>query len=254
MCVEEDFFACLDSGLNCNDVLTGRGKGSYNRSGNVQWRVAIEQMVVHSPTEEDLQKRISASRAVRFVRSRNPPGRFLRKKEDGRWYDIGDLNAIEKTLQVYRRYNRRLKSKTSKPLEVVSNKLELEPNRQEASKKNEPVEKAPVHQPLEKAPVPRQFPVPVANSQAVLHQPLANNLPARIQNQMCYAFLHAFGQPSTVVHQYYIIGGLPNLQVPVAVVPTTQAVAASPAVIAPTGAAGAPSAQYNQLHQQHQWR
>jgi hypothetical protein len=41
-----------------------------------------------------------ARRIVRAIRQGNPPGRFLRKHdEDGKWYDVGDKVAAEKTSQ-----------------------------------------------------------------------------------------------------------------------------------------------------------
>lgn len=40
-----------------------------------------------------------ARRIVRAIRQGNPPGRFLKKNEDGKWYDVGDRCAAEKTSQ-----------------------------------------------------------------------------------------------------------------------------------------------------------
>lgn len=41
-----------------------------------------------------------ARRIVRAIRQGNPPGRFLRKNDDdGKWYDVGDKVAAEKTSQ-----------------------------------------------------------------------------------------------------------------------------------------------------------
>lgn len=40
-----------------------------------------------------------ARRIVRAIRQGNPPGRFLRKHDDGDWYDVGDKVAAEKTSQ-----------------------------------------------------------------------------------------------------------------------------------------------------------
>ena len=40
-----------------------------------------------------------ARRIVRAIRQGNPPGRFLKKNDDGLWYDVGDRCAAEKTSQ-----------------------------------------------------------------------------------------------------------------------------------------------------------
>ena len=40
-----------------------------------------------------------ARRIVRAIRQGAPPGRFLKKQEDGKWYDVGDRCAAEKTSQ-----------------------------------------------------------------------------------------------------------------------------------------------------------
>jgi hypothetical protein len=40
-----------------------------------------------------------ARKIVKAIRLGNPPGRFLKKSEDGFWYDVGDRTAAEKTSQ-----------------------------------------------------------------------------------------------------------------------------------------------------------
>lgn len=40
-----------------------------------------------------------ARRIVRAIRQGAPPGRFMKKGEDGKWYDVGDRCAAEKTSQ-----------------------------------------------------------------------------------------------------------------------------------------------------------
>lgn len=40
-----------------------------------------------------------ARRIVRAIRQGSPPGRFLKKNDDGNWYDVGDRCAAEKTSQ-----------------------------------------------------------------------------------------------------------------------------------------------------------
>jgi len=40
-----------------------------------------------------------ARKIVKSIRFGNPPGRFLKKHDDGNWYDVGDRTAAEKTSQ-----------------------------------------------------------------------------------------------------------------------------------------------------------
>lgn len=117
--VDEDFYGpYIDSGLNCNDVLFGRpGKGFWNRSGNVQWKYAVKQLfITHAPSDDtNIEKRMSAHRIVRFVRTKKPPGRFLqRNDQDGLWHDIGDKKAIDKTLEAARNIKKLTKAATKK--------------------------------------------------------------------------------------------------------------------------------------------
>lgn len=46
-----------------------------------------------------MDKPAVARKIVKAIRHGNPPGRFLRKGDDGRWYDVGDRTAAEKTSQ-----------------------------------------------------------------------------------------------------------------------------------------------------------
>jgi hypothetical protein len=82
-----------------HDVLFGRGGMTNGHPGNRRFRDVI---ALHRPdyiraTKMDKPK--VARRIVRAIRHGNPPGRFLRKGDDGKWYDVGDRNAAEKTSQ-----------------------------------------------------------------------------------------------------------------------------------------------------------
>jgi hypothetical protein len=46
-----------------------------------------------------MDKPAVAKKIVKAIRDGNPPGRFLKKCDDGLWYDVGDRNAAEKTSQ-----------------------------------------------------------------------------------------------------------------------------------------------------------
>ena len=46
-----------------------------------------------------MDKPAVARKIVKAIRHGNPPGRFLKKGDDGLWYDVGDRTAAEKTSQ-----------------------------------------------------------------------------------------------------------------------------------------------------------
>jgi hypothetical protein len=46
-----------------------------------------------------MDKPAVARKIVKAIRLGNPPGRFLKKGDDGQWYDVGDRTAAEKTSQ-----------------------------------------------------------------------------------------------------------------------------------------------------------
>ena len=87
-----------------NDVLCGRGGLTNHHPGNVMFR-----NLVRSKQEEYIQasKREKAGVAEEIVwimRQLDPPGRFLKKDSanPGKWVDIGDRKAREKTSQALR--------------------------------------------------------------------------------------------------------------------------------------------------------
>lgn len=90
---------------NENDVLCGRGGRINSHAGNVQFRDIIHSKKPEylAPTTKKLEKAHIAAGIVNDIRSKDPPGRFL--KEDagtGMWFDIGDAKAIKKTGQALR--------------------------------------------------------------------------------------------------------------------------------------------------------
>lgn len=50
---------------------------------------------------------------VRVFRTHEPPGRFLKRGDDGHWYDIGDQRAAEKVSQALREKSQEEKSESS---------------------------------------------------------------------------------------------------------------------------------------------
>jgi len=99
---------------NHHDVLCGRGGGSYKHLGNSTYRhlVNLNKELYLSCKKHDKIK-ISIA-IVSAIRSQDPPGRFLEKNmASGRWYDIGDKKAIEKTSQALREGAPKLRAKMS---------------------------------------------------------------------------------------------------------------------------------------------
>lgn len=85
------------------DILCGRGGLTNHHKGNKRFRDIV---ALHRPDyvrAPKIQKPSVARVIVRAIRNGDPPGRFLRKDEkSGRWVDIGDKKAAEKTSQALR--------------------------------------------------------------------------------------------------------------------------------------------------------
>ena len=81
------------------DVLFGRGGLTNAHPGNKRFRDVI---ALHRPDyirAIKMDKPAVARKIVRSIRKGTPPGRFLKKSDDGKWYDVGDRTAAEKTSQ-----------------------------------------------------------------------------------------------------------------------------------------------------------
>ena len=79
------------------DVLFGRGGLTNAHPGNKRFRDVI---ALHRPDyirAIKMDKPSVARKIVRSIRHGQPPGRFLKKSDDGKWYDVGDRTAAEKT-------------------------------------------------------------------------------------------------------------------------------------------------------------
>jgi hypothetical protein len=92
----------LTSALVCFEKC-GRGGLTNHHKGNKRFRDIV---ALHRPDyvrAPKIQKPSVARVIVRAIRNGDPPGRFLRKDErTGRWVDIGDKKAAEKTSQALR--------------------------------------------------------------------------------------------------------------------------------------------------------
>ena len=87
-----------------NDVMCGRGAGTNYHPGNKKYRQMVEDRKIDYHIKFDRhQKKLIAPEIVQNVRNQNPPGRFLeRNKDTGKWDDVGDAKAIDKTVQALR--------------------------------------------------------------------------------------------------------------------------------------------------------
>ncbi|KAG7346424.1 hypothetical protein IV203_005492 [Nitzschia inconspicua] len=85
-----------------NDVLMGRGGKNNQFCGNEKLRLLARKRCREYQTASKKGKSQISRELVDAIRLANPPGRFLKKVEDGTWEDVGDETAREKTSQVLR--------------------------------------------------------------------------------------------------------------------------------------------------------
>lgn len=86
-----------------NDVLYGRGGGTNHHPGNKRYRKMVEDRKLDYVNSKRLDKPLVALEIIKFWRSQEPPGRFLKLDEKtGLWQDVGDKKAREKTSQALR--------------------------------------------------------------------------------------------------------------------------------------------------------
>ena len=86
-----------------NDVICGRGGGSNNHPGNIYWRIPVKKSKPLYICSLKSHKMIVARSVVELIRNRVPSGYFLEKNlKTGKWEEIGEKRAIEKTSQALR--------------------------------------------------------------------------------------------------------------------------------------------------------
>mmetsp|Transcript_12860 Transcript_12860/g.19522 ORF Transcript_12860/g.19522 Transcript_12860/m.19522 type:complete len:210 (-) Transcript_12860:233-862(-) len=88
------------SKLNDNDVLCGRGGGTNNQRGNIRFRDLVAAHMVQYRNASRKEKPVITQTIVKIVRDRG--GRFLKRKGEELWFDIGDKAAVCKTGQTFR--------------------------------------------------------------------------------------------------------------------------------------------------------
>jgi len=87
-----------------HDVLCGRGRKCFNHAGNVKFRAIVQSFLPqYSKAVAKLEKSYILSDVVEQVRKNSGVGGFIKKDPDsGRWYEVGDFLAREKTSQAFR--------------------------------------------------------------------------------------------------------------------------------------------------------
>ncbi|CAB9513441.1 expressed unknown protein [Seminavis robusta] len=85
-----------------HDVLQGRGGLANNFCGNILYRATVESRKAEYVQSQRSNKTALSWHLVRWWRSLDPPGRFLKQDDAGLWHDIGDKKARRKTSQLFR--------------------------------------------------------------------------------------------------------------------------------------------------------
>lgn len=86
------------------DIICGRGRKAFNHIGNERFRKLVEsRLEEYSNASAKLEKSYILSDIVCEVRQRSPQGGFVKRDSaSGRWYEVGDFLAREKTSQAFR--------------------------------------------------------------------------------------------------------------------------------------------------------
>jgi hypothetical protein len=86
-----------------HDVLSGRGNFVNYHAGNEHFRGLVRKHKVAYVACPKPQKGKFSRMIVDEIRSRNPPGRFLKQDAATKlWYDIGEKKSLDKTRQALR--------------------------------------------------------------------------------------------------------------------------------------------------------
>ena len=87
-----------------HDVLCGRGRKCFNHAGNVKFRAIVQSFLPqYNKAIAKLEKSYILSDVVEQVRKNSGQGGFIKKDPNtGRWYEVGDFLAREKTSQAFR--------------------------------------------------------------------------------------------------------------------------------------------------------
>jgi len=138
-----------------NDVLYGRGGGTNHHPGNKLYRKMVEDRKLDYVNSKRLDKPLVALEIIKFWRSQEPPGRFLKLDEkSGLWQDVGDKKAREKTSQALRERAPEIRRKQEEE-EMVKSGKDPNANKKSSTEKNKSIrfdkktkeqrERAPLH-------------------------------------------------------------------------------------------------------------
>jgi hypothetical protein len=80
------------------DFICARGKRALGHSGNRRFRALVHSCLEqYSKTSSKLEKSLIVSRIINSVREASPEGGFFVKEKGGRWFEVGDHIAREKS-------------------------------------------------------------------------------------------------------------------------------------------------------------
>ena len=117
---------------SCNDVLFGRGHQCQNHVGNCYFRETVCKRKIQYAQCKTSEKDAIAKEVYQSIKKLNPPGRFLKKADDGKYYASNDKDALTKIKQALRENsNIREKMKTT----LRANKGKKEPTTSTSSRK-----------------------------------------------------------------------------------------------------------------------
>lgn len=95
-----------------NDILSGRGNGANQHTGNIYFRNLIASYKRKYVLSEPVIKKQITHQVLSVIESRNPPGRFLKQDaESGEWKELDRDTALRKTAQALREKAPLLKKK-----------------------------------------------------------------------------------------------------------------------------------------------
>jgi hypothetical protein len=86
-----------------HDVICGRGKKCYSHVGNENFKRRVEAMLdEYAKAKSKLDKSGVLASLVDQIRAASPTGGFVKQDDSGRWFEVGDFLAREKTSQAFR--------------------------------------------------------------------------------------------------------------------------------------------------------
>ncbi|GAX09689.1 hypothetical protein FisN_19Lh152 [Fistulifera solaris] len=93
-----------DAPLGEHDVILGRGLGTYNHVGNVQFRKLVNKHKMRYLASSKVDKPKVARELVHMWKQLDPPGRFLQRADESNlgWIEVCDKKAQEKASQCLR--------------------------------------------------------------------------------------------------------------------------------------------------------